>query len=114
MKFNPYILLMFAAVVVASISQILLKKGARQKHESILREYLNPYVIAGYALMIATTVMNIAAYSGGVEYKNGPVIETLGFILVMLLSRVFFQEKITRRKLIGNLLILLGVVIFYL
>ena len=114
MRFNPYILLMFAAVVVSSTSQILLKKGAQQKHASLIREYLNPFVIIGYALMMATTVMNVLAYSGGVEYKNGPVIETLGFILVMVLSRIFFQEKITRRKLIGNLLILLGVVVFYL
>ena len=114
MKFNPYILLMFAAVVVSSASQILLKKGAQQKHASFIREYLNPFVIVGYVLMLATTIMNVLAYSGGVEYKNGPVIETLGFILVMVLSRFFFQEKITRRKLAGNLLILLGVVIFYL
>jgi len=114
MQFNPYILLMFLSVIIASFSQILLKKGSQQKHDSIIKEYLNPYVIFGYFLMVVTTITNIIAYSGGVEYKNGPVIETLGFILVMILSRFFFQEKITRRKLIGNILILAGVVIFYL
>lgn len=113
MRFNPYILLMFLAVIVSSISQILLKKGARKKHKSFLKEYLNPYVFFGYAFMMITTLMNIAAYAGGVEYKNGPVIESLGFILVMILSYFFFQERITRRKLLGNMLILIGVIIFY-
>lgn len=111
---NPYILLMFLSVIIASFSQIILKKGARQKHTSLIKEYLNVYVISGYFLMVVTTVLNILAYSHGVEYKNGPIIETLGFVLVTLLSRAFFQEKITARKIVGNLLILCGVVVFYL
>lgn len=114
MNFNPFILLMFLAVIISSFSQILLKKGAQKTYDSLLKEYLNPHVIFGYALMILATLTNILAYSGGVEYKNGPVIETMGFILVMILSRWAFDEKITKRKLCGNMLILVGVVIFYL
>lgn len=114
MSFNPYLLLLLLSVVLSSFSQIFLKKSALQKHESVIKEYLNFYVIFGYMLLFGTTLLNIFAFSKGVEYKNGPVIETLAFILVMFLSKLFFQEEITKRKALGNLLILLGVVIFYL
>ena len=63
-------------------------------------------------MMIISTVLTIFAYKG-LEYKNGPIIESLGYILVMVLSYYFFKEKITKRKLLGNLLILLGIVVFY-
>ena len=62
--------------------------------------------------MILSTLLTIAAYKK-VDFKNGPVVESLGFIFVMVLSWVFFQEKITKRKLLGNLLILVGIVVFY-
>ncbi len=112
--FNPYILLVLAAVILAAVSQIMLKKGASKKRSSVLGEYLNPWVIGGYALLVVTTLLNVWAFSGGVELKSTVVLETLGFVLVMLLSRLFFGEKITRRKLIGNLLIIAGIMVFYL
>ena len=114
MNSNPYILLLFISVIIASFSQILLKKGTLQKYSSVYKEYINAYVIIGYVLMMLTTLINIVAYSKGVKYKNGPIIETLGLILVMLMSRVSFGEKVNLRKSMGNILILLGVVIFYL
>lgn len=109
---NKYIFLLVMSVVVASFSQILLKKSAQKIYASILREYLNVYVIVGYGMMVLSTLLTVAGYAG-VEYKNGAVIESLGFVLVMFLSRFFFSEKITKKKLLGNSLILLGVLIFY-
>ena len=105
-------LLLVLSVVVASLSQILLKKSAERSYQSLLREYLNPWVISGYGLMVVSTLLTVGGYAG-LEYKNGAVIESLGFVLVMLLSRLFFREKITKKKLIGNALILLGIVVFY-
>lgn len=105
-------LLLVLSVVVASLSQILLKKSAERSYPSLLREYLNPWVISGYGLMVVSTLLTVGGYAG-LEYKNGAVIESLGFVLVMLLSRLFFREKITKKKLIGNALILLGIVVFY-
>ena len=105
-------LLLVLSVVVASLSQILLKKSAEKSYPSLLREYLNPWVISGYGLMVVSTLLTVGGYAG-LEYKNGAVIESLGFVLVMLLSRLFFREKITKKKLIGNALILLGIAVFY-
>lgn len=110
---NRYVLFLLASVVIASCSQILLKFSARRSYSSFLREYLNPFVIAGYGMMFVSTLTTILAYRG-LDYKNGPIIESLGYLLVMVLSFCFFREKISRRKLLGNLLILLGIFVFYL
>lgn len=104
---------MFMSVVVASFSQILLKKSAQKTYDNILKEYLNPYVIIGYGMMVGSTILTILAYRG-IAYKNGPVIESLGYILIMFLSFIFFKEPITKRKVVGNVLILVGIFIFYL
>lgn len=109
---NKYMLLLVLSVVVASFSQILLKKSAGKTYKSLLWEYLNPWVIAGYGMMMISTLLTVGGYAG-LEYKNGAVIESLGFVLVMILSRLFFREKITKKKLIGNALILLGIAVFY-
>ena len=107
-----YWLFLVASGFVASFSQVLLKKSAAKKYDNVIKEYLNPYVIIGYMMMVGTTVLTILAYRG-IEYKNGPVIESLGYILIMILS-FFFKEPITKRKVFGNALILLGIIVFYL
>lgn len=45
---NTHLLILILSVVVASFSQILLKKSAQKTYRSIIYEYLNPYVICGY------------------------------------------------------------------
>lgn len=100
------------SVLVAACSQILLKKSAQKTYPNVIREYVNPYVILGYAMMVGSTLLTVAAYAG-LDYKNGPVIEALGFPLIMILGRVFFGEKLTKKKLLGNGLILVGILIFY-
>lgn len=107
-----YILLV-AGVVVAGFSQVLLKKGAMQEHSSLLREYFNPFVISGYLLMFVSVFLNMCGIRG-VSYLNGPMVESLGCPLVLLLSFLFFKEKITCRKLAGVGCIVAGMIIFYL
>lgn len=104
---------LFAAVAISSCSQVLLKKGAAVKHSSFIQEYLDPRVISGYGLMVLSTLCTIYAYRG-VAYKNGAVVESLGYLIIMFLGRIFFGEKITVRKILGNLIILSGVIVFYL
>ena len=70
---NNYMLLLVLSVVVASLSQILLKKSAEKSYQSLLREYLNPWVISGYGLMVVSTLLTVGGYAG-LEYKNGAVI----------------------------------------
>ena len=113
MRLSPWLLMFVLSSSVAAFAQVLLKKSAAKKYSSVIREYLNPYVIIGYGLMFGSMLIGVIGYRH-VEYKNGSVMESFGFLMVMILSRVFFGEKITNRKIIGNLLIFTGIAIFYL
>ncbi len=110
---NSYFLIYIISVTVASVSQLLLKKSAMREHHSLLGEYINPYVITGYGMLFLSMFLTILAFHG-LEYKNGPVIESLGYVIVLFLSRIFFREKITVKKIAGTLCILAGVAVFYL
>ena len=114
MRLSKFTLFLVASVVVSAFSQVLLKIGAKREYSSGLRQYLNFPVLSGYALMVLSTLLSMLAFHFGVAFKDSPVIESLGYVLVMVLSRIFFGEKITRRKLIGNLMIMAGIIIFYL
>lgn len=111
---NPWILLIALSATIASFAQVLLKKSAGETHESFIKEYLNWKVIAGYGLMFLGMFLPILAYSKGVEYKNGPIMESIGNIWVVVLSFLFFREPITKKKVLGNLLIIAGIAVFYL
>ena len=100
--------------MVASVSQIFLKMGARKEYSSAIREYLNVYVISGYGLMLISMLLPIVAYKFGLDYKEAPVIEAIGPALVTILCFLFFKEKLTVKKIIGNLLVVAGILIFYL
>ena len=86
---NQYILCMLFSVLLASVSQVLLKKSTLCKYKSVIEEYINPYVIGGYGLLFLSMLLTIYAYSG-MDYKNGPIIEAFGNVIVLGLSFVFF------------------------
>ncbi len=109
---NIYFLIYLLAVFVASFSQILLKKAAMNQYPNRIREYLNVFVILGYGMMFVSMFLAIVAYKG-IEYKNGMIIDSLGNVLVLIFSYLFFKEKIGPRKIIGILLILCGFFVFY-
>ena len=88
MELNIYFAFYILSVVLAAVSQILLKKSALKEHDVFWKEYVNPYVIGGYALTGSSMLLTVLAFRG-MEYKNGPIIESLGYILVM--HKYFFH-----------------------
>lgn len=104
--------LMVLSVVIAAVSQLLLKISANKKHDSFIKEYLNPYVITGYGLLFCSTILTILAFKG-IDYRNGPVIESLGYLFVLVLCKIFLKEKINLKSILGNFVIILGIVIYY-
>lgn len=109
---NGYYLLGILSVTVASFSQILLKKGAMRTYDSFIKEYLNVWVITGYILMFASVFLTMIVYRG-MEFMNVPVLEAVGYVLVPILSYLFFKETINRKKIMGIVCILVGIVIYY-
>ena len=111
LAFSYYHLIFVVSVTISSISQVMLKKSANKKENTGLKEYLNPLVIIAYGLFFISTVLTMYAFKG-VPMNQGPVIESLGYVIVMILGRIFLSEKITRNKLIGICLILAGVLLW--
>ncbi|MDE7267530.1 MAG: EamA family transporter [Lachnospiraceae bacterium] len=109
---NRYIVIMFLSVSAASVSQLLLKKSAMKKYVSVIKEYLNPLVIGGYGILFLSMLLTIYAYSG-MDYKNGPIIESFGNVIVLVLGYLFLKEKISFKKLIGIACIMVGMAVFY-
>ena len=62
--------------------------------------------------MFFSMFITIIAYSG-LEFTNVPVIESLGYVVVMFLGYLFFKEKITKKKLLGMAVILCGIFVYY-
>ncbi len=110
---NPSYLLLLLSVLIASFAQLLLKQGANRHYPTFLSQYLNPYVIGGYGLTFLSLFLTTLSYRG-LEYKTVPLIESLGFVFVLILTRIFFKEKINFKKIMGTCIILLGIFIYYL
>ena len=108
-----HLMILVLSVLIASFSQILLKKSAQKTYSSFIREYLNPYVIFGYGMMFVSMFLTIIAYAG-MEFTNVQIVEATGYIMVLILSYFFFREKITKRKLLGMLFIFGGIAVYYL
>lgn len=112
MKADYHYLFLIASVVVASFSQILLKRGTMKAYSSWLKQYLNPWVISGYILMFGSVfLVNLGLRT--LNYLNAPMMDSLGYVLVPVLSALFFHEKFTWRKSVGIGCIIAGMIIFY-
>lgn len=108
---TAYILLILGSVLISSLSQVVLKLSANEEHESGLKEYLNIKVILAYGMFFLSTILTMLGYRR-VPLSLGVVLETTGYIYVAILGHLFLQEKITKRKFIGNLLIIAGIVVY--
>ena len=106
-----YILLFLSAVLISSISQILLKKSAEHHYENILREYLNVKVILAYVLFFLSTLITLFSYKV-LPLSMGPILEASGYVWVAILSFLILKEKIKLKKWIGLLVIILGILIY--
>ena len=109
---NGYYVLGLLSVTIASFSQILLKKGAMKQYDSFIKEYLNVFVISGYAMMFGSVFLTMIVYRG-MDFMNVPVLEAVGYVLVPVLSYLFFKEKLTKKKIFGILFILAGIIVYY-
>ena len=105
--------LVILSVFAAACAQMLLKQGARKNYVGFWRQYLNPWVIGGYAIMVCSLVLNIFCMSRGVQVKEVSVIESMSYLFVPCLAFLLFRECITWRKVGAIAIIITGVIIFF-
>ena len=108
-----YIAIVILSVFAAACAQMLLKQGARTNYVGFWCQYLNPWVIGGYAIMACSLVLNIFCMSRGVQVKEVSVIESLSYLFVPTLAFFLFKEQLTKRKLCAITIIICGIIIFF-
>lgn len=106
-----FMLIFIFGVFISSVSQIFLKKSAEKEYSSWIKEYLNPRVIFAYAVFFAATLCTIIAYKK-IPLSLGPILESSGYFFVAVLSYLFLKEKISKKKMLGLAIIIIGIVIY--
>ena len=99
---NPYYIGVVATAFASAVSQILLNVSA---------ENLNPWVISSYMILAIVLVTNIYLL-GFMNLKEENAIASSTYVFVLILSRIILKEKITVKKVLGNVLIIVGILIF--
>lgn len=98
-------------VFISAVSQVLLKKAAMKKYDSVIKEYLNPLVIFAYAIFFASTLLSIMAYKV-VPLSMGPILEATSYIYVTIFGVTIFKEKFNVKKLVALFFIIAGIIVY--
>ncbi len=106
-----YSCVLLLGVFISAISQVMLKKAAMKKHDSVIKEYLNPLVIFAYVLFVGTTFLSILAYKG-IPLSMGPILEATSYIYVTIFGVVIFKEKMNLKKVVALGMIIVGIVVY--
>ena len=108
---NVFGLIMIVAAFINALSQILLKKSADQTAEkNFFRKLLNWKVALAYLIFAFVFFVNLYAYRG-VDFKYGGAIAAIGQVFVVVLAALLCNEKISKNMVVGNILIIIGVIL---
>lgn len=108
---EKYIIVWIISVLISSVAQVMLKAEADKKHESRLKEYLNPMVITAYGIFFLSTFLTMYALKY-VPLTYSPIIEPLSYIFVPVIGILVLKEKISKRRVLGIAIMFVGIVIF--
>lgn len=107
---NSGVLIYLVTPLLSAVSQLILKKAADNPRFTGIRAYLNLPVILAYGLFFGCMLLNVVALRT-LDLTVASVLEASSYIYVMALSFFFLREKITPRRLIGNIVIIVGIVL---
>jgi len=102
------ILLGISIVFLTAVGQILLKMGADNQNA---RHFLNRFVISGYVAFLLTIVLSYYLMKI-IPMKYFTTIMSSSYVVVMVGSRIFLGETINRDRVLGTILITIGIFIF--
>lgn len=105
-----YILLLILMCFASAFSQVLLKKASQKEYKSFIEQYMNLFVVIGYSLYIIVLIVNAYILKFIPLSVQSSISESLPLILSLISGRIFFNERITKQKIIGGIFILLGII----
>lgn len=108
-----YVAFLLFSNFVGAVSQVLLKKSALEPHKNVVREYLNAKVIIAYALFFAAVFIDLTALKI-VPASYVPIIEASSYVFAIILSRIFFNDRIKAKQAAAIALIIAGIAVYVL
>jgi drug/metabolite transporter (DMT)-like permease len=116
------IIYILISVLTSTVGQLLLKKGMNnvgsitlswgQLVSTLWTIVINPYVFIGLVIYLAGTVFWLAALSR-VDLSYAYPFASLGYVIMLVASWLMFDEKITLSRLLGTVIIGIGVLLIY-
>ena len=110
-SFLPSVFILLAAILMGSISQVILKKSTFKHYDSVIREYINLPVILAYSIFLIATTMSVFAY-GAIPLSLGIALETTSYLYITFFGVVIFKEKLTKKKIFSLRLIIFGILVY--
>ena len=115
----PFVLLVIA-ILLSTTGELLLKRGISmvgvlhltpaEFFPLLIKAFTNIYVLAGFALIFGGSIFWLAVLSR-VELSWAYPMLSLGYVLVVIESWLLLNEAVTPMRLVGVLVICLGVFI---
>jgi len=87
-----------------------IKKAAQKQQNNFIKKFLNVWVICGYILLFGSLFINTFVLRK-LELKFLPCITATSFFWVLLFSRIFLGERPSKNKIIGIIMIFIGVIV---
>ena len=106
-----YYLLTLVIVVLTSIGHLLLKIAATRVSETGGRLYTHPVSIVAYVIFAVVAFLSIYAMKG-LDLKVFFALNSLTYICIPVLAYLVLRESFTRNKVIGVIIISIGVLLF--
>jgi len=101
-----------AAIILTSISQVLLRSGAKGKAGLNSPSLLNTRILFGYMIFLVVALLMIYAMQE-VSLRAASAMNSITFILVPIMAHKFVKDPMNPRIMLGSLTILIGVVVFF-
>ena len=105
-----YIGLTLFSVFMASCSQVILKKSAMNDLLSGLSYFVNRATVSAYAIFFGCSLLTFYCLSH-LPMVTVNVLECSAYVYILFFDRFFFGKPVTLRKVAGNLLIIIGIIV---
>ena len=107
-----YSFIYLIGVILSSFAQLLLKKSALTSQKNIIKEYLNKRTLFAYLMFFSATIFSVLAFKE-ISLSLGPVLGTSEYIFITILSCFCLKEKISGKKVLGLLIVILGILFYF-
>jgi len=108
-----YIFLAVIIQLLVALAQLILKMGATRIdfNESLVYNLKNKYILISIFLFLLVPVLSIITMRV-IDFSNFYSFTALSYFFIMIFSWRILKEDIDKLRIIGNLLVIAGVIVF--